>query len=403
MALSMAPNSLATLVAGLVLALLGLGLLIARFRNRGALSFGIFSFGFGASIALLPFEPPAGSPAFAVWDALGIVARLVYVVGLLGVFLYVPEPLRRTERASKLAFAAGAAAWIVFSTTRAGFDAEFRVTGAPTFLDGAGLLASRITSATLLGSLFAHPFRFGILEEHAARRSLALLTIGLVLFTTGNAGNLLVRLTPGGIASVAGVLACAVVWLARTGGPDGRLARNVALAIPACLLANMLVTLLLPEFAIPAGRLGAVAFLAYAVLRGLIAGLDTKVHFAISKGTVAAIFVAVFFLASELAQQFFAQRYSALAGIAAAGTLVFALSPLQRAAERLAERAVPLTEPSRAHATSAGEVYKSALRAAMRDGVITRREEKHLAEVARGLGLDPVEAHELRDQVETEN
>jgi hypothetical protein len=144
--------------------------------------------------------------------------------------------------------------------------------------------------------------------------------------------------------------------------------------------------------------------LGYAVLRGLIEGLDLKVRFAVSKTSIAAVFVAVFFVASEGAQQFLGTAaQNEYVGIAATGMLVFAFAPLSRLADRIAEVAVPAVEgagPLRLTAPEAA--FLAAMRAAARDGTITRREEKHLAEAAEHLRIGPRRALELRERVEAE-
>ena len=53
----------------------------------------------------------------------------------------------------------------------------------------------------------------------------------------------LVTPSTGTIASVVAIVGIAVAWLPRAAGPDGTLARNVAIAIPALLLGNMLVAI----------------------------------------------------------------------------------------------------------------------------------------------------------------
>lgn len=92
-------------------------------------------------------------------------------------------------------------------------------------------------------------------------------------------------------------------------------------------------------------------------------------------------------------------------GIVAAGLLVVAIAPLQRLADRLAQVAVPGPYPdarSRAAARGAEAAYMAGVRAAARDGEITRREERHLADMAEHLHIGPKRALELRESVEKE-
>ncbi|HVM45125.1 MAG TPA: hypothetical protein VM582_04250, partial [Candidatus Thermoplasmatota archaeon] len=114
--------------------------------------------------------------------------------------------------------------------------------------------------------------------------------------------------------------------------------RAVALAIFGLVAAGALWQALFPTdfgFSPMNGimRTVGILLLVYAIVRHQLLGIDVKVRWGISKSTVAAVFIAVFFVASEAAQQFFGDSLgSTYVGIAAAGALVFAMAPLQRAA-----------------------------------------------------------------------
>jgi hypothetical protein len=136
----------------------------------------------------------------------------------------------------------------------------------------------------------------------------------------------------------------------------------------------------------------------YAVLHGEIAGIDAKVRFTLSKTTVAAVFVGVFFAASEVAQQFFGDRFqSEYLGIAAAGLLVVAIAPLQRLADRLAAKAVPAP----ASGTPDGPIamYREQVLLAWSDGKLNSKERKMLRSLRDRLGLDLATAERVEDEV----
>lgn len=246
-------------------------------------------------------------------------------------------------------------------------------------------------------------------SDPARVRGLALLAAAIPLFPGFAAGALALapdaRMWAYSAGALPVILGLAGAWLVLSArGPEPAAARNVSLLLLAAPLLGLIFS------AIGLGnqggtvRLVSASILAYGILRHQLLDIDVKLRWGISRTTVAAVFLAVFFAVSEGAQQFFGETLGGTyAGIAAAGALVFAMAPLQRAAERLAERAVPLASvPASPAASNAEAVYKAALRAAMREGGVTRREERHLAEVARGLGVDPVQAHEWRDEVERE-
>lgn len=144
------------------------------------------------------------------------------------------------------------------------------------------------------------------------------------------------------------------------------------------------------------------ALIVYGVLRHELFGLDVKVRLAVRQSTIAASFIAVFFVVSEGAAAFFeSSSNSAFLGIAAAGLLVFALAPLQRLAERVATSAVP-EDPSALPATSNERhaLFRDAVALALRDGSIDRDEERDLLRMAGRLGLSNEEAFRLIDGVE---
>ncbi|MBI4394017.1 MAG: hypothetical protein HY556_09520 [Euryarchaeota archaeon] len=84
-----------------------------------------------------------------------------------------------------------------------------------------------------------------------------------------------------------------------------------------------------------------VLLVSYGIVRTHLFDVDLKIKWTIKQSTVAAAFIAVFFIASEAAQAFFAGSLGPYVGIVAAGALVFALAPLQRAADRVANAAMP--------------------------------------------------------------
>lgn len=139
----------------------------------------------------------------------------------------------------------------------------------------------------------------------------------------------------------------------------------------------------------------------YALLRHRLLGLDVKLRFAISRSTIAAAFVATFFIASEGAQIVFGQG-NEWVGLFAAGALVFAMAPLQRAAERLAERAVPIAPQAPGSDGSRLDVYRHAVGHALRGRAIAREEEAYLADLATHLGIDYRTALRVRREVEAE-
>ena len=406
MALSL--GGLALVLAGCILVLLGVGVWIVRPRSAAARFLGAFCVGAGAAHVITPMiDASYGGATYGTFDSgwgILIVPTSLQVIGMIGLALAVPSVVDRTARGA-LIFAG------VVATIGA---AHGFITFAP--LNAALPLLSIVAGHWALFFVFLMlPLRAAFASEQdvAARRTFRLMAIGLALHIGGQGGDLLRGARTGEFVAAeivyTGILVLASpLWLRAARGPDAIAARNVALVIPAAMLVGMLVGELDRAAYYAPGSVASALVLAYAVMRGQIEGLDLKVRFALSKSTIAAVFIAVFFIASEAAQQFFGATFqSAYVGIAAAGMLVFAIAPLQRAAERLAEKAVPVaaTAPPAPPGTSATdrreEIFLKAARLAIRGG-ISRDEEVHLAELAEELGIGAGRAAGLLRQVERE-
>lgn len=263
------------------------------------------------------------------------------------------------------------------------------------------------TAATwTAGIAFALGARKG---DAAVQAQAALMSSALILYSAVYWGGFFARpfLAFQGLflETAAGAVALAATWLwVSRDSPRPALARNAALVPLVLVVVGMILGF---SAAVPGiTRILMTAVLAYAIVRHKVLGIDAKVRFGFSRGTVAAVFIAVFFGASELAQVYFGQAFqSEYVGILGAGALVFAMSPLSRAADRLAERAIPVRDsearPSPRPAMAEAESdYATALAAAMRDGRITPEEEMALARLADRAGLGAAAVTRIRHEVE---
>jgi hypothetical protein len=88
----------------------------------------------------------------------------------------------------------------------------------------------------------------------------------------------------------------------------------------------------------------AVPLIAYGILRTQLFDIDLRIRWTIKQSTVAAVFVAVFYLVSEGADRLFESEFGDIAGLLASALVVFFLVPLQRFVERVAGAAMPNTE-----------------------------------------------------------
>lgn len=337
---------------------------------------------------------------------------------------YAPEPLRLTQRRLALlpllaAIGFGASAGVAFLV-------EFP-TGFPfpetMPLARSALVFLAIGVNALVGAawgtvlLLAMRFRLDAVRGGQAPRPYVLMSAALLLFPGFWGGSTLLEPYIGFRASALAGLGCALaacaIWLRNSSLAASAGARNVGLLALAAPLAGMVAFVLTGSFAAvdQTGAYGLtralmVLLLAYAILRHQLLGLDIRVRWTIKQSTLAAIFVTVFFVGSEAAKEFVGgAANSAIVGIAAAGLMVFALNPLQRAAEGIANAAVPLpavAAPAPQALERRVEVYRDSVRLAMRDHVLSREEQVKLARLADELGINAGRAVELMGEVEAE-
>lgn len=134
----------------------------------------------------------------------------------------------------------------------------------------------------------------------------------------------------------------------------------------------------------------------YGLVRHQLFGIDLTLRWTIKQGTVAGVFVAIFFVVSETAAALLSDELGTFVGIAAAGLLVFLLAPLQRWAERLAGATLPEAKPSDdMTAEERRELFRDQLRFAWADGKLDEKE-RHRIENLRGrLDLPEDEAYRI--------
>lgn len=152
-----------------------------------------------------------------------------------------------------------------------------------------------------------------------------------------------------------------------------------------------------------AARIATVLLLAYAILRQQLLDIDLKVKWTIKQSTVAAAFIGVFFVVSNGVQTFFQGSFGPYRGIAAAGALVFAIAPLQRAAERVANAAMPGVKTTSEMSPDARlHLYREQARAAWSDGAISKDERLLLDRLRASLGVSHEDANRIESEAATE-
>jgi hypothetical protein len=148
------------------------------------------------------------------------------------------------------------------------------------------------------------------------------------------------------------------------------------------------------------GTLVAVPLIAYGILRTQLFDIDLKIRWTIKQSTLAAIFFTVMFLISEGASQFFEAELGGLAGLLAAGVVMFFLAPLQRFSERVASTAMPNTQNTPEYTTFRKmQVYESALAEAQQAAGISVRERALLEHLRESLGISSTDAQAIEAEL----
>ncbi|HVL46939.1 MAG TPA: hypothetical protein VM889_00100 [Candidatus Thermoplasmatota archaeon] len=412
MILNTDPGFLVDAAGGAVIAGLGVWVLTLRPLSRATAALGLFCLLFGASFLLQNLVDPNSpdAPVLLVILSLLVLGACAAVFRLAWTF---PRPLESRERGWALALGVGALLLtLAWSWGRHG---RALPNGLASAAEGSSLapfvsFALKVLLSSLGAVILLFVLRWRNAADAAEERKYAVLTSAFVLWPGYLAGADAHRGWPWMVLLTIVLVAGALLLRQTARGRDPRAARNAALVCFAAPFCGMAAAALWGgEGGFGVARLIAVFLLLYAILRQQALGIDVQLRFAISKSSVAAVFVAVFFVTSEAAQAFFGETTgSAYAGIAAAGALVFVLAPLQRAAERLAERAVPLTFDSHVRSTSdSGAVaaendYRAAVRAAFRDGAVPRDGERALLRLAERAGIPASRALAIHEEVERE-
>ena len=150
-----------------------------------------------------------------------------------------------------------------------------------------------------------------------------------------------------------------------------------------------------------AGTFLAVPLIAYGILRTQLFDIDLRIRWTIKQSTVAAVFVAIFYLVSEGADRLLASEFGNIAGLIASALVVFFLVPLQRFAERVASVAMPNTENTPEYAMFRKlQVYEAALTEALPDGKISARERELLNRLRDSLGISISDADAIEGELQ---
>ncbi|MEA3137115.1 MAG: hypothetical protein QOC71_1396 [Thermoplasmata archaeon] len=138
------------------------------------------------------------------------------------------------------------------------------------------------------------------------------------------------------------------------------------------------------------------ALVAYALVRHRLFSIDVKIKWTISRGTIAVIFLGLFFATSKVVENVLNERFGLLFGGISAGVLLFAISPLEKFGHRIAHAVMPNVRSAAdiAHDDRL-RLFEEQARLVWSDGTMGRRERRLLDNLRERLGLDFEEAARL--------
>jgi hypothetical protein len=130
-----------------------------------------------------------------------------------------------------------------------------------------------------------------------------------------------------------------------------------------------------------------VVLLSYGILRTQLFDIDLKLKWTLRRGTVATLFLLVFLVVSQLIERLASEKLGYISGAAAAGVMLLAINPLQKTADRLADKAMPQVKDTAEYAAFRKlEVYKAAVEE-LAVGGITPKERRALDALRTKLGV----------------
>ena len=138
-----------------------------------------------------------------------------------------------------------------------------------------------------------------------------------------------------------------------------------------------------------------VPIVAYGILSVRLLDITVEIRKGVKRGTLAAAFVALFFLISEGAASVLSERFGTVAGLLGATLIVFLLSPLHRLSEWFSGQVVPAREGSEYRAFRKLQMYAVAVEDALAYGDIGPAQRSLLDRLRESLEVSPDDARRI--------
>ena len=150
------------------------------------------------------------------------------------------------------------------------------------------------------------------------------------------------------------------------------------------------------------GTLFYVPLIAYGILRTKLFDIDLRIRWTIKQSTLAAAVVAIMFVLSEGAERMLSSDLGNVGSLIVAALVVFALTPLQRFAERVATAAMPNTKNTPEYTSSRKmQVYEEALTEAKFEEGISEKERALLVRLRDSLGISESDAEAIENDLQS--
>ncbi len=138
-----------------------------------------------------------------------------------------------------------------------------------------------------------------------------------------------------------------------------------------------------------------IPIVAYGILSVRLLNIRIQVRRGVQRGTLAAVFVALFFLISEGAASLLSERFGNVVGLLGATVVVFLVSPLHRLIEWLSGQVVPVNEGREYEAYRKLQLYAVAVEDALAYGEIGPAQRSLLDRLRESLAISAEDARRI--------
>lgn len=138
-----------------------------------------------------------------------------------------------------------------------------------------------------------------------------------------------------------------------------------------------------------------IPIVAYGIFSVRLLNIRLQVRKSVQRGTLAALFVALFFLISEGTASLLSERFGNVVGLLGATVVVFLVSPLHRLTEWLSGQMVPVKESSEYEAYRKLQLYAVAVEDALAHGEIGPAQRSLLDRLRESLAVSTEDARQI--------